>query len=248
MINELIVTWQNPLTRSWIPIGRLRYKESKYYFNYTIAAKQEKSFVTFGPMKNLDDSYESDELFPVFRNRLLPKSRPEYNDYLDWLNVKEDKLAPFEELARTSGTKATDSLQLFMTPEETNGMYEVTFFSHGIRHLHPSNIDRVGHLNYGNELYLMEDIQNRFDPDALVLRTDEPTTIMGYCPRFLVHDFKQLIIKNGADKVHVSVVKVNLNSPSQFRLLCKFRTAWPCNFVPFRDIEFQTPENSLEEC
>ncbi len=247
MINELIVTWQNPLSRNWIPVGRLQYKNEKYIFNYTDGAKQESDFVPLGPMSNLNDSYESDELFPIFKNRLLPRSRPEYTDYLNWLNYKDDKITPLEELARTSGIKATDSLQLFPIPEETNGMYEVTFFSHGIRHLPPSYIDRVSHLNYGNKLYLMKDIQNKFDPLAIVLRTDDPTEIVGYCPRFFVCDFAKLLNNNGVDKVDVSVVKVNLNSPLQFRLLCKLITAWPSAFVPFQDNVFQ-PIKRLQEC
>ncbi|MEN6489046.1 MAG: HIRAN domain-containing protein [Smithella sp.] len=240
MISELIVTWQNPITHSWVPVGQLQYKNNKYYFKYTIGAKKESNFIPFGQMNNLDDSYESEELFPLFKNRLLPKSRPEYNDYLNWLNLDEDTIDPLEELARTTGIKATDSLQLFMIPEKTNEMYNVTFFSHGIRHLTPHYIERVGHLSYGNKLYLMKDIQNKFDPYALVLRTDDPAEIVGYCPRFFVCDFGELIKKNGADKVDVSVIKVNLNSPLQFRLLCQFSTAWPADFVPFKDEAFQT--------
>jgi hypothetical protein len=247
MIKELIVTWQNPTSRNWIPIGRLQYKNSKYIFNYTYEAKQERDFVPFRSMNNLDDSYQSDELFPFFANRLLPKSRPEYGDYLSWLNFKEDKIDPLEELARTNGIKATDSLQLFPTPEKTDGMYEVTFFSHGIRYLPESYIDRISHLNYGSNLYLMKDIQNKFDPNALVLRTDDPTEIVGYCPIFFVYDFVKLLDKNGPGNVHVSVVKVNLNSPFQFRLLCKLSTAWPSDFVPFQDKVFQTVER-LQEC
>ena len=48
------------------------------------------------------------------------------------------------------------------------------------------------------------------------------------------------IDSNGADKVEVSVVKVNLKSPLQFKLLCKFSTIWPAEFAPFEDETFQT--------
>jgi len=239
MIDELILTWQNPHNREWSPVGRLQYKNNKYIFKYTIGAKQIKDPQQFNRMIGLDNSFESEELFPIFKNRLLSKSRPEYDDYLKWLDFKKDKISPFEELARTEGIRATDSLQLFPVPKERNNKYEVTFFSHGIRHLAPSYIERVNHLNEGNKLYLMKDIQNESDAFALALRTDDPPEIVGYCPKFFVKDFRELIAINGANKAGVSVVKVNLDSPLQFKLLCKFSTIWPSNFIPFKDKIFQ---------
>ncbi|MBU4258805.1 MAG: HIRAN domain-containing protein [Proteobacteria bacterium] len=240
MIDELILAWQNPHNREWLPVGRLLYNNNKYIFKYTIGAKRAKDFVPFGRMTPLDNSHESEELFPIFKNRLLQKSRPEYDDYLNWLGLEKDKITPLEELARTRGIRATDSLQLFPIPKKRNGKYEVTFFSHGIRHLPPIYIERVNHLNQGNKLYLMRDIQNKSDVFALALRTDDPPEIVGYCPKFFVKDFGRLIDSNGADKVEVSVVKVNLKSPLQFKLLCKFSTIWPAEFAPFEDEIFQT--------
>ncbi len=240
MIDVLILAWQNPHNRAWIPVGRLQYKNNKYIFKYTIGAKRTKDFVPFARMTDLDNSYESEELLPIFQNRLLSKSRPEYNDYLNWLNWEKDNISPFDELARTGGIRATDSLQLFPVPEEKNKKYEVMFFIHGIRHLAPSCVERVNHLNQGDKLYLMRDIQNTFDPRALALKIDNPPEIVGYCPKFFVQDFGKLIDTNGPQNVEVSVIKVNVNSPLQFKLLCKFSTPWPSKFVPFNDEIFQS--------
>lgn len=41
-------------------------------------------FRPFAQMEQLDQIYESEELFPVFANRLLSASRPEYEDFLQW--------------------------------------------------------------------------------------------------------------------------------------------------------------------
>lgn len=240
MIDELILAWQNPRNREWLPVGRLLYSNNKYIFKYTVGAKREKDFLPFGRMTPLDISHESEELFPIFKNRLLQKSRPEYEDYLDWLGLEKNKITPFEEMARTGGIRATDNLQLFPVPKKRNGQYEITFFSHGISHLPPHYIERVNHLNQGYKLYLMRDIQNRSDVFALALRTEDPPEIVGYCPRFFVKDFGRLIDNNGPDKVDVSVVKVNLRAPLQFKLLCKFSTIWPAEFAPFEDEIFQT--------
>jgi len=239
MIKELILAWQNPLNREWLPVGRLQYKNNKYIFLYTYGASKTKNFMPFGRMTHLDNSYESDDLFPIFKNRLLPKSRPEYDNYSNWLDLEQTKISPFEELARTGGIRATDSLQLFPVPQKKNGAYEVFFFSHGIRHLPSHCMERVNHLNQGNKLYLMKDIQNKADVFALALKTDDPPEIVGYCPKFFVQDFGKLIDKNGSDSVEVIVVKVNINSPFRFKLLCKFHTPWPTDFIPFEDEIFQ---------
>lgn len=239
MVKKIILAWRTPKNGQWIPVGLLQLKNNKYIFEYTKGTKQSNEFVPFGLMKELHNSYESEELFPIFQNRLLPKSRPEYSAYLNWLGFENGKVSHLEELARSGGIRATDSLQIFPVPEKVDGKYEVMFFSHGIRHLPPNYIERVNHLNQGNTLYLMRDIQNNFDSLALALRTDDPIEIVGYCPKFFVQDFDRLIKVNGPDKVSVTIAKINLNSPLQFRLLCKFRTPWPENFVPFKDEIFQ---------
>ncbi len=241
MVKKLILAWRNPNQNGqWIPVGQLHSKNNKYIFEYTQGAKGTAGFVPFGLMNKLHDSYESEDLFPIFRNRLLPKSRPEYSSYINWLGFGEEKVSELDELARSGGIRATDSLQLFPVPENTNGMYDVMFFSHGIRHLPSNYIERVNHLNQATQLYLMRDIQNKFDSFALALRTGDPIEIVGYCPKFFVKDFDRLIEMNGPGKIHVSIVKINMTSPLQFRLLCKLNTSWPPGFVPFGDKDFQT--------
>ena len=241
MNKELLVVWQVPTSRRWIPVGRLSYKDEKYYFQYTNSAKsaaKENHFVPFGKMVNLDVRYESNGLFPIFKNRLLRKSRPEYKDYLSWLGLSVNNTSPIDELARSGGIRATDNLQIFLIPESRDKLYKVTFFSHGIRHLTPSYRERVNHLSQGNRLYLMRDIQNDQDSFALALRTCDPPEIVGYCPSFFVKDFNTLIHSNGAKNVNVSVKKLNLESPVQFRLLCELSTDWPNKFTPFQDEPF----------
>ena len=238
MGKKLVLAWRNPSIRQWIPVGLLQYKGNRYIFEYTKGAKSTEEFVPFGIMQELHDCYESEELFPIFRNRLLPKSRPEYSSYMNWLGFGSEGVSELEELARSGGIRATDSLQLFPVPEKVNGKYEILFFSHGIRHLPPNYIERVNHLNQGSNLYLMRDIQNKCDSLALALRTDDPIEIVGYCPKFFVQDLDRLINENDAENVNVSIVKININSPLQFRLLCKFSTSWPENFIPFKDENF----------
>jgi hypothetical protein len=93
-------------------------------------------------MFDLTTVYESTEIFPLFANRLLAKTRPEYPQFLDWVNVRHDKDDPLVLLARTGGMRETDSLAVFPCPERhEDGTYSMHFFSHGIRYLPPQAID-----------------------------------------------------------------------------------------------------------
>jgi len=236
---ELILSWKNPKDKMWIPVGRLTFENNNYSFTYTNGAKVTKDFKLLEKMDDLSKTYTSEELFPLFKNRLLQKSRPEYNEYLEWLNISEKDMHPMEELSLTGGVRATDSLQLFPLPIEKNGFYEVKFFSHGMRYLAPHYIQRVNELEEGHKLYLMKDIQNEYDKDALVLRTEDPPELVGYCPKNYVKDFNFLIDKNGCNNVNIKILKNNINAPSQLRLLCEFKTKWVKGFVPFSHKDFQ---------
>lgn len=242
MSTKLILAWRNHNSHDWVPVGKLSYSDNNYLFKYTKGAKnlyEEGCFVPFSHMLNLDANYTSEALFPIFMNRLMQKSRPEYNEYLKWLNLTKEDVTPIRELARSGGIRATDDLQLFPYPKPKNGNYEVSFFSHGIRYLPPSYIERLKSLNVGDRLFIMSDIQNLFDLNALVLRTEDPIEIVGYTPRFFSYDFKTLIELNGAKNVVVEVQRINHSSPSQYRLLCKFKTSWPDEFKPFESSMFE---------
>lgn len=240
MNDELILSWKNSTTHMWVPVGRLKFQNNHYFFQYTKGAKNSKEFKPFEKMDDLGKVYESEDLFPLFKNRLLQKSRPEYKEYLDWLDISAKDMHPMEELSLTGGVRATDSLQLFPIPTEKNGYYEVKFFSHGIRYLARSYIERANKLENGDQLYLMKDIQNPHDKYALSLRTEDPPELVGYCPKNYVQDFNSLIEKNGAKNIEVSVVKNNKTAPSQLKLLCKFKAKWYEGFKPFSDSDFQT--------
>ena len=239
-MKKLLLAWKEPDKKKWIVVGKLWYKDNKYYFGYTEGVQEamnSNNFVLFGQMQHIDKMYVSEELFPIFQNRLFQKKRPEYQDYLNWLGYNRE-ISPLEELARTHGIRATDSLQLFEIPVPIDGKYLVYFFSHGIRHLPQCYQDRIKHLKEGEKLYLMKDVQNKVDKYALVLRTDDPVEIVGYCPRFYVTDFNKLLELNTPEKVDVSIVKINLDAPKQLQLLCKFETFWPDGFQPFDKDEY----------
>ncbi|VVS93061.1 HIRAN domain-containing protein [Desulfoluna spongiiphila] len=242
MVSELILAWYNNELHAWVPVGRLAYQEDKYYFRYTCGVNSLNSKYHFRPLPGLEEfntCYESDDIFPLFKNRLLQKNRPEYGDYLNWLNIAENAYSPMEELARTGGTRSTDHLRLFPVPLKREGQYVVSFFSYGIRHLPGSVQARLEAMVPGDRLLLMKDFQNTFDSHALLMRSEDPPEVVGYVPRFFAEDLESLVEKNGGENVVVTVEKVNPASPSQYKLLCQCKTPWPEGFVPFESEAFQ---------
>lgn len=240
-MRTLFLAWQNPKTRHWYPVARLTHDGSWYTFVYTKGAQACPDFYPFGRMTELGAVYRSEDLFPLFANRLLPKTRPEYRDYLRWLNLEDKENDSIATLSRSGGLRGTDSLEVFPQPVLSNtGKYELVFLSHGLRHLPEYAIERCSQLERGERLYLMFDTQNDNDNSALVLRTESPITIVGFCPRYLTKDFASLLEQSNANEVEVKVERVNPDAPLQLRLLCRFSAPWPTGFKAFSD-ELFTP-------
>jgi hypothetical protein len=232
-MKSLFVIWQDPDTRQWIPVGRLTRNDAKFQFAYTKGAKESKRFVAFGGMPNFDAVYESPELFPQIANRILPKSRPEYSQYLSWLGLDSGVRDDLEVLARSGGLRATDSLEVVPCPEPSaDRELTIHFFARGLRHLSEKDQLRVFALQPGEPLYLMKDVQNKVDSMALLMRTGDPISVVGYCPRYFSADFSQLLTQTPPDQVSVVVDRVSKDAPSQFRLLCRLRSMWPHDFAP----------------
>ncbi|MFC2013598.1 HIRAN domain-containing protein [Chloroflexota bacterium] len=248
---KLYLAWQDSQNRNWWPVGMLTHTQNNSYrFFYTKGAERLKemgAFETFGSMKDLNAVYESEHLFPIFKNRMTSTSRPEYKRYLEWLGSTVNDLDPLSILAMTEGIRGTDNLEVFSCPKESEkGVFEIVFFSHGLRYLTQSAIDRIGTLQKGDQLYLMFDMQNMYDEKALAIRTSDPVEIVGYCPRYLSRDFLELLTKTGNDKVKVAVERVNHEAPLHLKLVCKIITSWPDDFLPCSDEKYQPVVENLD--
>jgi len=232
-MKKVFLAWQDPQTRRWLPVGQLSWEADEFKFVYTRGAESSKQFVPFGRMTDLHAVYVAKELFPLFSNRLLPKSRPEYGDFLGWLGLGPEAADDLELLSRSGGARATDQLQVFPCPEPTpDNRYVVEFFSRGIRHLLDETRERIAGLEPGERLFLMQDIQNPADPMALMMRTGDPVLLLGYCPRFYSAEFSKLIELVGHEKLEVRVAGVNPGAPMQLRLRCRLSAPWPPGFAP----------------
>jgi hypothetical protein len=217
-------------------VAKLVNVDNHYLFGYTHGAQVSENFTPFGSMHDLSSLYVSDELFPIFANRAMNEKRPEFSRYSRWAGLDE-KSDPLGLMARIGGIRATDALQVSPVPERSeDGKYRTVFFMHGISHLPQLSIERVGQLNPGEILYPMLDVQNPYDKNAVCMRTTDPAVIVGYCPRYIAPDLK-FLSEYPSPKMSVTVSKVNIDAPAQFRLLCEAICSWPDEFVPCSTVE-----------
>jgi hypothetical protein len=238
-MKALFLAYQEQSSRRWAPVARVTRNDDLYHLVYTKGALGIPGFDGFGLMNKLNEQYVSKDLFPLLANRVLPKSRPEYKEYLEWLGLTEHTHDALEELARTGGLRATDSLELIPCPEPTSSnSYEAFFFARGIRHFPIEVTRRVNELKTGDRLFLMKDFQNQHDKHALLLRTDDPISVIGYAPKYYAEDFG-IVADSGISGAVVQVERVNPGAPSQYRLLCRISAPWPSSFAACGSEQFQ---------
>ncbi|UXS01079.1 HIRAN domain-containing protein [Agrobacterium tumefaciens] len=220
-------------------MAKLIQADNLFVFGYTKGARLSENFLPFGSMHDLDSLYVSHELFPMFANRVMNEKRPEYQQYMRWADLSPSTSDPIGLMARIGGVRATDGLQVLPVPEPgADGNYKSVFFVHGISHLSLSSQQAVSTLKKGDQLYPLLDIHNPIDANAVCLRSGDPASLVGYCPRYLAPDMKSLADSVGAN-MKFSVRAVNQDAPAQFRLLCEVTCNWPEGFVPCDTEEHQ---------
>ncbi|MYM72147.1 DNA-binding protein [Duganella sp. FT134W] len=239
-MSTLFVAWQQPDNGEWIPVAKLDRRDGVYRFSYTQGVARAKDFQPFSGMRQLNVTYESPSLFPLFANRLISKSRPEFKDYLRWLGMSDMADDPMAILALTGGIRGTDSIELFQPPVvSSDGHYQVDFFARSLSHLPKPAVEHIGTMHKGDRLFLMRDGQNDFDPLALALRTATPSYFLGYCPKYYVRDLG-VLLANPECNLQVHVKCVNLDAPLNMRLFCSASATVPAIFSPLgRESDFQ---------
>jgi hypothetical protein len=171
---------------------------------------------------DLNKRYKSEELIPLFRNRLPSRSRSDFRKIAGWLNLSGDE-NQFDLLSRFGLIPGTDSILIYPEPKIGSGEYELEFFVHGIRHMGEDALERCSRIRAGDRLLPVLDVQNPVDPNAIAFRRENDPILIGYAPVFYASDLKALLsshrIANGA---RITVVRNNEDAPAQLRLLCRY--------------------------
>ena len=238
--NTIYVAWRNcNANGGWYVIGALEKEEQQYNFHYTNGVKVADGFSPFSGMTDLAEVYKSESLFPLFANRLLSKNRPEYPKLIKWMGFSDSDPEPIEMLGLTRGIRATDQFEMFNKINVLNdGSFEHVFFAHGFKHFPDRAQNRIRELYNGEELKLVLDKQNDFDPHAVLIRTKEPNEIFAYCPSYIAKNVHDLLSSNPS-AITVRVELVNIEAPESYQLLCKLTGKVDINFKFMDDYEYK---------
>ena len=244
-LKTLFMAWQaRDGSRAWFPIGKLDFdsEHSEFRFEYTGGAlsAQERGFTPLVAFPKLDERYHSPELFPLFRNRLLSKNRPDFAEYIQTLALsKQDSLDPLEVLAVSGGERVTDSLEMFpRIALKADRTFVTRFFVHGSRHLAQASLDRIATLKGGESLQISVEICNPATGLAIQLQTDD-YVMLGWSPRYLVEDLVKGI---GANQCEMKAVLLQANgssAPIEKKLLVELRGCFPESIEPMNSLAYQ---------
>jgi hypothetical protein len=232
-MKSLFLAWQDSgPSRAWFPIGRLdaETSQSRYSFGYTRGATRAAAQAGLQPLlafPDFDETYESSELFPLFRNRVLGSDRADFLDYLKQLDLKPEEANPIAILAVTGGTRQTDNLEVFPKLERrADGTFCCRFFLHGTRHVHKVAYERIEGLQTNEPLRVSVELNNPATSLALQVQSGD-YVMLGWAPRYLVKDLTDAIAESPA-KIAVQVVKVNpAPAPTNQRVLVELKGFLP---------------------
>jgi hypothetical protein len=184
-VTRLLVTWQDPTTRTYRPVGILERTAHGYEFAYLRSAASIEGFRPFLGFRRFEHRYRSTTLFPLFAGRVMDPSRP---DRPAWLNALalDETATPMEVLAHSGGHRPGDTIELLPLPSAAlDGRTACTFLVHGVRH-QPGAPERIARLSEGERLSLREDSSNPVNSQALLVIADNDQEPLGWVPDPLV--------------------------------------------------------------
>lgn len=169
--DQLLVSRQDPTTRRFSRVGTLSFDGARYTFAYDATTKRPL------PGLPLGKSHTSEELFPIFAERVIDSHRPERFESLEHLGLSHEA-GPFQILAVSGGGRTGDTYEL--TPLPPSGPVSLPFLVHGIRYLTEAERAVIDTLEPGQHLDLCEEPENPADGRALVVTRDGGR--LGYVP------------------------------------------------------------------
>jgi hypothetical protein len=233
LVDRLYIAWQDE-SRSWHTIGLLtRVPESGYEFVFTEGVLALPSVLSAPFPLEPGQTYRFNDLIPILRNRLPSKSRADFMKMAGWLGLRGDE-DDYTLLTRFGLIPGTDSFLIYPEPRVlVSGQYDLEFFVHGIRHMHPAAAEWCEKASAGDRLLPLLDVQNTHDQNAVALRPADECFLIGYVPAFYSTDFRKLLsCEKCAAKARITVARNNRDAPAQLRLVCKISSPIPVNFTP----------------
>ena len=222
---EFLVLRQDQLTRGYRWLGLLSRHNGEFHFQYTPQAAADPELRPLPGFPDPDREYRSNGLFATFANRVMTPRRDSYQGFLDMIGLSGDLADPFEVLARTWGTRATDLIQVLPVPVvDEAGRLRMRFLVHGGRYVDP-DAEVLTTVHAGDRLSLVPEPENPQDKRAVLVGAGGPgpDRRVGYIPAPLV-PFVHSLWAHGIDP---EVTAERVNSPhaplgsNQMRMLAR---------------------------
>jgi hypothetical protein len=228
---RLVVTWQHPADRNIEPVGFLEYDGECYRFGYIRHVLSVEDFRPLLGFRDLYRTYSSEELFPLFAQRVMDPRRPDYQRYVERLGLDEEEAGPWEQIERSQGRRRGDTIQLLPQPTTDGETLTCLFLVNGVRHIPEMPLVLGGRqievtreqveaalarLRPGDALQLAREPENKANPLALLVVAPAATPV-GWVPNLMVEDMHQLVAQSDVD---VTTAHVNgPDAPWHLRLL-----------------------------
>lgn len=240
-VDELLVLWQHPLSREIVPIGRFGRTLDSYTFTYTQAAADVSDFRPLPGLPDLHARYESAHIPAVFGQRVMGSGRRDFARYASTLGLKPGQATPWEQIVRSGGRRAGDTLQFMSVPVVSNGRATAQFLVNGVRHIPDGPRSWAGQsrsvsveeqeaalqsLEQGSSVMIAAEDNNPKDVQAaLVTCVGVP---VGWVPRALSPSIRELIT---LAPVQATVVRIGgPETPPHVRLTVSIDAPAPRDF------------------
>lgn len=218
----IYLVWKDYKTRLRYIVGELS-KNGKYEFKYKINDIDNIIKNGFEPLiafPNINEVYESYDIFPAFSSRLPDRRRKDVKEIL--AKYKLEKYDAFELLKKSGGKLPTDSLE-FIDPiflDEAN--IEREFYVAGVRHhdyCNGKDKDLTFKIEINENLILEKDENNEYDRFAVKIMNTE-NKVLGFVPAFFSKEVCEaiesgrkiecVVINKECDNICEECIKVRL--------------------------------------
>lgn len=236
------VAWRHATLRRLSAIGHLEHRSDEFIFRYLASAPDIRDFQPLLGFPDFHATYRSPSLFPIFEQRVMDRRRPDYQEYLEALDLPLTCTA-LDVLSRSGGQRKGDTIQLTEHPTVTaSGATEYTFLVRGIRHVATLPDDKaaaLASLKRGELLTVLPEPSNPFNPQALLVATREQVPL-GWIPDLLL-DYVAMAQKS--DSFSLCVQRISgPEVPGHARLVARLRGHLPPGYRPFSGSAWQTAE------
>jgi hypothetical protein len=235
---RLLLVWQDPATRSFDPVGALvRDADGSFVFRYIRRAAGLRAFRPLASFPQLDGIYRFADLPPFFENRVMSPRRPDYPEYVRALHLSVGEATPFEMLARTGGSRATDTFHVVAEPTtDPDGRVRTVFLAHGVRYIEGAS-ERISRLNPGDTLTLRPEPDNVHNARALLIDVHAGEAV-GYVPNWMLDVVGRLAEDDPDHRLTVELAN-GPDTPAHLRLLCRLEATLPAGWDSPRDPDFE---------